>query len=187
MSNFDKAFAFMSGHEWNQRRNYTDTPGDPGGPTKYGLTLATLRRDGTLYDLNHDGVVDSLDVMQLTEDEAKAKYQESYWLADHLDLLTDDRLASKVFDMAVNLGPPRAIMYLQEVANSFGGQQLLVDGRLGPATATVINGLAPDRVLDGLVTTLTQHYTTWVNTDAHDREKFRAGLLSRAQDLPPQE
>jgi len=187
MSEFKPAFQFMAPHEWNHFQNYTNTPGDPGGPTKYGVTLKTLSGEGTLYDLNHDGVVNAEDVKLLTEEDAEPFYERRYWNEPKLPLISPQLVASKVFDMGVNLGPQRAIMYLQQVVNSFGGQQLLVDGRMGPATAKLVDSLDPQRVLDGLCAVLAHHYMAWIDHDPHDREKFRTDLLGRAKSLPPEE
>ncbi|MEC8572564.1 MAG: glycosyl hydrolase 108 family protein, partial [Pseudomonadota bacterium] len=43
---------------------YVDDPDDPGGATKYGVTLATLRRLG--LDLTGDGQVDRRDVASVS-------------------------------------------------------------------------------------------------------------------------
>ena len=58
MANFDLAFRFMAPHEWNQRRNFTNDPHDPGGPTKWGITLKSWQFQGSLGDLDGDGDVD---------------------------------------------------------------------------------------------------------------------------------
>lgn len=44
---------------------YTNNKKDKGGPTKYGITLATWRKVG--YDKNGDGVLNEEDVKLLTE------------------------------------------------------------------------------------------------------------------------
>ena len=43
---------------------YVNDPDDPGGPTKYGVTIHTMRRLG--LDLTGDGTIDAADV-QLVE------------------------------------------------------------------------------------------------------------------------
>lgn len=47
---------------------YVDDPDDPGGATKYGVTLATLRRLG--LDLTADGQVDRRDVASVSRSQA---------------------------------------------------------------------------------------------------------------------
>lgn len=47
---------------------YVDDPDDPGGATKYGVTLATLRRLG--LDLTGDGQVDRRDVASVSRSQA---------------------------------------------------------------------------------------------------------------------
>lgn len=46
---------------------YINNKKDKGGPTKYGITLATWRRVG--YDKNGDGVLNEEDVKRLTEED----------------------------------------------------------------------------------------------------------------------
>lgn len=184
MADFLPAFQFMAPHEWNGAVNYTDTPGDPGGPTKYGITLATLRKTGTLYDLDGDGLITSTDVKLLTLDEAEHFYLCQFWEVEAFPSLNNQRVASKVFDMAVNLGPPRAVIYLQDVANRFKPHALLPDGRLGPKTAGLVNGLDPDQLLNGLVVELVAHYAAWISDNPTQRERFGPDLMGRAKALP---
>ena len=85
---------------------YSDTPGDPGGPTNYGITIATL----ALY---RKARVTPADVKALTRLEATSIYERYYWDAINADQLPNgvDILA---FDIAVNMGPRRASGWLLE-------------------------------------------------------------------------
>ena len=47
---------------------YVNDPDDPGGATKYGVTIHSMRRLG--LDLNHDGQVNATDVKALTVEQA---------------------------------------------------------------------------------------------------------------------
>lgn len=74
---------------------YTNDPNDPGGPSKYGVTLATARKLG--FDKDCDGDVDENDVMLLDKDDAEEAFFSLYWepvmadnLADGLDILVAD-------------------------------------------------------------------------------------------------
>ena len=184
MSEFLPAWEFMRPHEYNHQRNFTNIPGDPGGATMWGITVRALQGHGTLYDLNKDGVVDVADLKLMTEEQSRDEfYKPYYWDAPKLYLLDSQRIASKVFDMGVNLGPARAIMYLQQVIQAFGSK-ILVDGHLGPVTAKLAASLNEQRVLDGLVLALCDHYTTWVGSNPVERTQFLDGLMARARSLP---
>jgi lysozyme family protein len=99
---------------------YSDRPDDPGGPTKLGITLATL--SGAWGRAATAG-----EVKALTPDQAAAIYRQRYWDASGcarwpagLDLM--------VFDTAVNMGPGVAVRLLQAAAGA------RVDGEAGPRT-----------------------------------------------------
>lgn len=78
---------------------YVDHPADPGGATKYGITLATLQAW-------RDRPVSKGDVRQLTKTEASAIYRARYW-----DEIGGNNLPAGVdavaFDIAVNHGVGR--------------------------------------------------------------------------------
>lgn len=102
---------------------YVNDPDDPGGPTKYGVTLDTLRglRPGaTLADLK-----------RLTRDEAVTIFLDRYYRAPGIDRLPQ-ALQPPVFDMQVNAGRA-AITLLQELLTDLG-EPVAADGILGPQT-----------------------------------------------------
>jgi lysozyme family protein len=179
VANFDKAFAFMAPHEWNLRRNYTNDPDDPGGPTKFGITLNAWRELGSHADLNNDGVIDAKDIQLLTEAEAKVFYQTRYWKVNDI---SDDRLASKLFDIGVNLGTQTATCYLQKAINSLGGA-VSVDGKLGQTTAAEANKRPAADLLKAICDLQQHHYETWI-AERTNREKYRSDLIGRAKSLP---
>ena len=101
MKNFEKCFPLLIESEGT---GYSNTPGDNGGPTKYGVTIADVRR----Y-VNKNATAQ--DVRALTLDQAKDIYKSKYW-----DALSCDDLPSGVdytcFDYGVNsgLGRPRKVL-----------------------------------------------------------------------------
>lgn len=128
MTNFDLAIS----HVLKMEGGFVEHPADPGGPTNYGITLATLAR--------WRGVpVDSAAVKSLTESEARQIYFELFWTANGLDLLTNSAVATVVFDQVVNRGPGPAIRMLQLALESTTSEAVDVDGVLGPKTATLAN------------------------------------------------
>jgi lysozyme family protein len=110
---------------------FVDHPADRGGPTKYGITQATLiawrGRPLTRED-----------VRDLTTEEARAIYEDRFVRQPGYDRILDERLREQVVDAAVLHGPGRATRWLQEVAG------VKADGVLGPVTAGAVNRLAAD-------------------------------------------
>ena len=105
---------------WEGGARYTDHPKDPGGPTRFGVTLKALSewrgRPCTAQD-----------VRDLTEDVALAIYKAKYWVA-----VKGDALPAGVdlfcFDAAVNCGRGRAARWLQHALG------VAVDGDIGKGT-----------------------------------------------------
>ncbi len=125
---------------------YVNDPDDPGGPTKYGVTLATLQRLGR--DITGDGRVTLKDVKALLQADARDIFIDNYFRAPQIDRLPTVLQAS-VFDMFVNSGK-QAIRILQRLLNDMG-QSVTVDGVIGPQTiaaAKAAQMAAPDYLAD---------------------------------------
>jgi len=108
---------------------YVDDPDDPGGPTKYGVTIHTMRRLG--IDLTGDGRVDSKDVKRLSKAQATDIFITDYFTRPKIGALPR-ALQATVFDMHVNAGS-NAIKILQRVLIDMG-EDIAVDGAIGPQT-----------------------------------------------------
>ena len=106
---------------------YVAHPADRGGPTKYGITQATLAAW-------RGRPVGPSDVAQLTVDEARAIYRERYWRAPGIDRLPP-ALQPVMLDAAVHMGPVRAIRLLQRGLSAVVGDVGGIDGIIGPRTA----------------------------------------------------
>ncbi|HQY43353.1 MAG TPA: glycosyl hydrolase 108 family protein, partial [Paracoccaceae bacterium] len=61
---------------------FVNDPDDPGGATKYGVTLGTLKRLG--IDLTNDRRTDIADVKALTRDRAVQIFVEDYFIRKKL-------------------------------------------------------------------------------------------------------
>jgi lysozyme family protein len=118
---------------------FTVTPGDSGGPTKYGITQATLSR--------HRGKAATLeDVRNLTETEARAIYRQRFVVAPGFLRVLDlsQPIGEEMVDTGANAGPARATTMLQQALNGLNRNgadyaDVPEDGECGPAT---INALA---------------------------------------------
>ncbi|MBC7143550.1 MAG: peptidoglycan-binding protein, partial [Rhodobacteraceae bacterium] len=125
---------------------YVNDPDDPGGATKYGVTIHTMRRLG--LDLTGDGRVSEADIRRLTRDKAEEIFVDHYYRRPRIAELPE-ALQPSVFDMYVNAGS-NAVKILQRLLNEMG-HDLSVDGALGAMTiaaATRAAEAAPDLIAD---------------------------------------
>ena len=113
---------------------YVNDPDDPGGPTKYGVTIHTMRRLG--IDLDGDGDVDANDVRLLTVEQATEIFLDHYYHKPKIDKLPDP-LRESVFDMQVNAGS-NAVKILQKLLNGLGSG-IAADGAIGPKTLAAVD------------------------------------------------
>lgn len=133
---------------------YTDDPGDPGGPTKYGVALAYNR--AAIPDKDGNGVIDAADVRLLTEADALAIYANRYW-RPHIREEYPPALAFLLADMVFNPGPGAAHRLLQKALNTCGAS-LHVDGKVGPKTLAAVAGVVLPRLLHALTAKRLAYY-----------------------------
>lgn len=125
---------------------YVNDPDDPGGATKYGVTVHTLRRLG--LDLTGDGQVDAADVRVLTRAHAVSIFIGHYYRGPRIDRLPVP-LQPTVFDMYVNSGA-NAVRLLQRLMGDMR-ISVTVDGVIGPKTIAAAKQAmqaAPDHLVD---------------------------------------
>lgn len=109
---------------------FVNDPDDPGGATKYGVTIGTLRRLG--LDLTGDGAVEVEDVRVLSRAQAIEIFIRHYFESPRIGSLPQC-LQATVFDMYVNAGS-NAVRILQRLLREMG-YGVAVDGAIGPQTA----------------------------------------------------
>jgi lysozyme family protein len=172
MAQFGLAFPLILRHEGTK---FTDDPMDRGGATRYGVSLRALATYGAEGDFNHDGHVDSRDISSMTEDQARTFYRAHYWRYDGID---DQRVANKVFDMAVNFGPVPAHRMLQRALVAMD-RPVMIDGAYGPKTQQAVNEVDPVGLLEDLRMLAVKRYQDIVEADA-SQSRFLDGWLRRA-------
>lgn len=153
---------------------YVNDPDDPGGATKYGVTVHTMRRLG--LDLDGDGQVDAADVRRLTRAEAERIFIRYYYNDPGIHRLPEVLRAS-VFDMYVNAGG-NAVKILQRLLGAMG-QKVAVDGLIGPQTigaAFVAARAAPEHIADAYAIARRNYYLRL----ADDRPTSRKYARTRA-------
>lgn len=147
--NFDQAFDRLIGNEGG----YVNNPSDPGGETKWGISKRSYP---------------SVDIADLTKDEAKEIYHRDFWVKGQMQEF-DPAVSFQVFDIAVNSGIKRAIMLLQRAAG------VSDDGYVGPVTLAAINAEKTPILLMKLIAErldFWRHLSTW--------NEFGAGWAGRA-------
>jgi lysozyme family protein len=118
---FDACMPFI----FKAEGGYSDNPADPGGPTSFGITLATLRA----YE--GDPNLTAEDVKKLTPAIAKEIYRTAYWNRMQCGALPAG-LDLEVFDFGVNSGPAESVKTLQRLVG------VTQDGSVGPITLAAV-------------------------------------------------
>lgn len=115
---------------------YSNRRADRGGPTKYGITLATLRRRLWPVSVRSGSDATATDVRRLTESDARAIYRFAYVIRPGFDRLPAP-LDDAVIDAGVLSGPTTAGRWLQDACNDLG-EKLRRDGAVGPLTLAAV-------------------------------------------------
>jgi lysozyme family protein len=110
---------------FHQEQGYVNHPKDPGGPTNFGVTMATLAAA-------RGHKVNARDVQGLSREEAAGILKKLYWDTCNADALPKG-LDYAVFDFGVNSGPARAVKELQKLLPG-----VAPDGILGLKTLDAI-------------------------------------------------
>lgn len=157
-SNFDQALDMVLKHEGG----YVNHPNDPGGPTNFGITLATYRK-------YISPAASAADVRNMGLDDAKVIYRKAYWNALGCDQLPSG-IDYAIFDYGVNSGVSRASRVLKAVKEKGGG------------TAQIINAICNERLafLKRLST-----WNTFGNGWSRRVSEVRASALKMADNKVP--
>ena len=153
---------------------YTNHPNDRGGPTKYGITLKTLR------SLPFYAEADADDVKHLTRDKAVEIYRSIY--AETFLLNTDDTIFNFGGNAGVQHGVAGATKQLQRALG------LEDDGVIGPMTKAEVERVlktleGAQRLLAKLAAERCKYYAKILQND-HSQRVFASGWLNRvAKDL----
>lgn len=150
---FENALKIVLHHEGG----YVDHPDDPGGATNMGITHNTLSEW-------RDAPVTKDDVKALPVTEAAEIYRARYWNPHCPNLPTGVDLL--FFDSAVNQGPGRAAVFLQQAAG------VARDGIIGPRTMMVVSHMDSKELMREFAVRRALHYASLNQT-------FRLGWFRR--------
>lgn len=159
---FDSLIGMILLHEGG----LADDPDDPGGITKYGISLRSYPH------LGRDGI------RNLTIPQARDIYYRDWWTQLRCGGLRDDRVAGKLLDTAVNVGAKTGVRILQR-ALSDTGQRVAIDGKIGPQTIGAANRADPDALLAAMRRRQADHYEMLFKRNPK-LEKYRRGWMARA-------
>lgn len=166
---------------------YVNDPDDPGGATKYGVTIHTMRRLG--LDLDHDGQVTTRDVKALTRQQAEQIFIAHYFNGPRISALPEP-LQATVFDMYVNSGA-NAVKLLQRLLNDMG-HDISEDGVIGPHTVRAAYAAyfdAPDHIADAYAIARRNYYYDLADRRpasrkyARRRDGGKGGWIKRAEEF----
>lgn len=169
-----------------REKGYSNNPNDTGGETMWGITIATARRHG------YTGLM-----RDLTRDRAAAIYLSEYVTAPGFMRIValNAAIGEELVDSGVNCGTSRPGPWLQRTLNLLNRQaklfpDLVVDGKLGPATQAALLHVLRHRGADGekvILRTLNclqgAHYMEITERRAANEEFFFGWMLHRVAAL----
>ena len=118
---------------------------------------------------------------ELTIMEATEIYRKFYWDKLRLNEVTNQNLATCIFDTSVNRGPEVAVKYTQKVLNTLGAA-LVVDGEMGLRTIAALNTVSVARFINGFEALEVAGYLAVIA--AHPAYKiYENGWMNRAKKL----
>lgn len=122
-TNADQALTWI----FHAEGGFVDDPADPGGTTRYGISIRYLRKKGKLGDIDGDGDIDADDIRALTREDAATFYISDFWNKCRCSDMPYN-VALVVMDTAVHSGVRYASKLLQQMVNTKR------DGKIGPKT-----------------------------------------------------
>jgi lysozyme family protein len=144
---------------------YVNDPSDAGGETRYGLSKREYP---------------SLDIKNLSRDEALAIYYRDWWQRFRYAELPGP-IGAKVFDLAVNMGPGAATRCLQRALRACG-KAVAEDGALGKATVAAVRVVSQLALAAALRSEAAGYYRVIATArrGSRESEEFIRGWLNRA-------
>jgi len=161
-----KRFEQLIGAVLDHEGGLSNVPEDPGGLTKYGISLRAYPCLGA------NGI------RNLTVEQAKDIYYRDWWLRLRCSEIQDDRLAQKLLDTCVNVGKSAGVKILQGALREIG-QLVSVDGVIGPKTIAAANRADSDALLAAMRRLQVEHYESLIRRNPK-LERFRRGWMARA-------
>lgn len=157
MASFEKAILKTLANEGGAK--FTEDPADPGGATKYGISLRAYPQE---------------DIRNLTEQRARELYKRDYWDRVRGDDITSQVIAENIFDTCVNMGV-RSGSRLAQIALGIDP----ADGIVGSVSLAKINETEPATFLAAYTIAKVARYAHICNRD-RTQSRFLLGWINRA-------
>lgn len=155
--NFEQAVAVVLEHEGG----YVNDPEDLGGETKYGISKKTYP---------------TTNIKDLTVEQAKEIYWQDWWDKYKVGRISHVPLATKLFDLSINMGAARAKSLLREALNAIEVRiQPTGTAEITPNFAKLVNSY-PDqqKILLAFQLQAVRYYNSLKKT------KYLSGWITRA-------
>lgn len=169
---------------------YSTDPIDSGGATNYGISLRFLLSTGDLDhdsfpdgDINHDGKIDIVDIKSITPKAATKLYDAYWWSRYDYENIDSQMIATKLLDLAVNMGQIAAVKILQRSVNHVSMLRLPVDGIMGPRSFRAVNEANNKLLFHQTKIEAAKTYTAIVKNKP-DMIKYFNGWMNRAYSNP---
>jgi lysozyme family protein len=182
MAIFDLAMPVVLSHEGGISLD----PDDPGGATKYGISLRFLHgladksnQDHRDVDFNGDGHVDTDDIRSLKQEDAAAIYRRQFWDRFRYGRIHAQCIATKLFSLSVNMGFHAAHCCIQNAVRAASTKELVVDGVIGHKSIDAINKANPAILLAALKSEAAGKYRIIADRNPKLR-KYLKGWLNRS-------
>jgi lysozyme family protein len=156
---------------------YSDDLDDPGGATNLGITQSDLNQWSKKLGLPPT-------VKELTRNDASIFYKVLWWDKYNYNAINSLVIATKVFDLAVNMGAVEAHKLVQRALN-YSGYGLQEDGVLGRKTLDAINEMClhgREEDLDNEIKEEATHYYETITEERPKLYKFLNGWIKRADE-----
>ncbi len=161
MASIEDAIATVFKHEGG----YVNDERDSGGATNFGIStrfLEELSKDER-DELSHAGVsfvypITVEQIQAITKPKAQIIYKLFFWQPYNYSEINNIDIATKVFDVGVDMGSKTANKCLQHAVRAAIGTVLVDDGVLGPLSISTINKVDNEVLLGCLKSELAGQY-----------------------------
>jgi len=153
----------------------TDTPGDAGGLTRFGIAS---KYHPELSQTTYYTTMSTADALQVAVNTMTAQYAEPLLLAR----IGDQALATKLLSFDINTGRVEAVHAFQRAINSVmpgSSLDVQVDGVCGPWTIAAANRCMPQSLLNAFRLQMIDFYNSDCKRDG-SQLKFLVGWIDRA-------
>ena len=169
MANFDEAITFVLRNEDPHLRGVVTE--DSGGRTRFGIAERFHPELGEEFYTGSSDV--ALEV-------AREIYRNEYWREVHGDEIADQRIATKLLDMAVNIGVRQAVVLCRRALNAVQERCAVEDGVCGPQTLAAINSIDAGLLLASLCDACAAFYQHLAAVRP-EAQRYLHGWLNRAK------